>query len=109
MPEDVSFRPCGRRFKMAVRLNAFRCRTRSRTGIRRRMPARHKRVEKLNPVSPIFSYALPKEMIEPLIKMIPLRRVGEPQDIANAFVFLASDAAKYITGAILPVDGGQIQ
>lgn len=53
--------------------------------------------------------ALPKEMIEPLIKMIPLRRVGEPQDIANAFVFLASDAAKYITGAILPVDGGQVQ
>lgn len=53
--------------------------------------------------------ALLKEMIEPLIKMIPLRRVGEPQDIANAFVFLASDAAKYITGAILPVDGGQVQ
>lgn len=53
--------------------------------------------------------ALPKEMIEPLIKMIPLRHVGEPQDIANAFVFLASDAAKYITGAILPVDGGQVQ
>lgn len=53
--------------------------------------------------------ALPKEMIEPLIKMIPLRRVGEPQDIANAFVFLVSDAAKYITGAILPVDGGQVQ
>lgn len=52
---------------------------------------------------------LPKEMIEPLIKMIPLRRVGEPQDIANAFVFLAGDAAKYITGAILPVDGGQVQ
>lgn len=49
--------------------------------------------------------ALPKAMIEPLIQSIPLRRVGEPQDIANACLFLASDLASYITGAILSVDG----
>ena len=49
--------------------------------------------------------ALPKEMIEPLIKTIPLGRIGTPEDVANAFLFLASDMASYITGAILSVDG----
>lgn len=49
--------------------------------------------------------AVPKEMIDPLIQQIPLRRLGQPEDIANAFVFLASDEASYITGVILSVDG----
>lgn len=49
--------------------------------------------------------ALPKEVIEPLIKTIPLGRIGKPADIANAFLFLASDMASYITGEILQVDG----
>lgn len=49
--------------------------------------------------------AVPKEVIEPLISQIPLRRLGEPEDIANAFVFLASDEASYITGVVLSVDG----
>lgn len=48
---------------------------------------------------------LPKEMIEPLIKTIPLGRIGEPRDIANAFLFLASNLATYITGVVLSVDG----
>lgn len=48
---------------------------------------------------------LPEEMIAPLIKTIPLGRIGEPKDIANAFLFLASDMASYITGVILQVDG----
>ena len=48
---------------------------------------------------------LPKEVIEPLIKTIPLGRVGTPRDVANAFMFLASDMASYITGEILQVDG----
>jgi NAD(P)-dependent dehydrogenase (short-subunit alcohol dehydrogenase family) len=38
--------------------------------------------------------------------LVPMGRMGEAQDIANAAVFLASDEAKYITGALLPVDGG---
>lgn len=49
--------------------------------------------------------AVPKEVIEPMIERIPLRRLGQPEDIANAFVFLASDEASYITGVILSVDG----
>ncbi len=38
---------------------------------------------------------------------VPLGRMGIPQDIANAALFLVSDAASYVTGVILPVDGGQ--
>ena len=49
--------------------------------------------------------AVPKEVIEPMIARIPLRRLGQPEDIANAFVFLASDEASYITGVVLSVDG----
>ncbi len=49
--------------------------------------------------------AVPKAVIEPMIARIPLRRLGQPEDIANAFVFLASDDASYITGVVLNVDG----
>ncbi len=49
---------------------------------------------------------LPEAMIQPLIAHIPLGRIGEARDIANAIAFLASDQASYITGSILSVDGG---
>jgi NAD(P)-dependent dehydrogenase (short-subunit alcohol dehydrogenase family) len=41
-----------------------------------------------------------------LVKWYPLGRVGEPEDVANASLFLASDEASWITGVVLPVDGG---
>lgn len=49
--------------------------------------------------------ALPESVIKPLIATIPLGRVGEPEDVANAFLYLASDLASYVTGVILSVDG----
>ncbi len=49
--------------------------------------------------------ALPAEMVARVSATIPLGRVGEPEEVANAFVFLASDKASYITGALLSVDG----
>jgi 3-oxoacyl-[acyl-carrier protein] reductase/7-alpha-hydroxysteroid dehydrogenase len=49
--------------------------------------------------------AVPKEIIDPMIRQIPLRRLGQPKDVANAFAFLASEDAAYITGVILSVDG----
>ena len=49
---------------------------------------------------------LPEAQLAPIVKTIPLGRIGEPSDIANAFLFLASDLASYVTGEILQVDGG---
>ncbi len=51
---------------------------------------------------------LPEAMIQPMVARIPLGRIGESEDIANAFCFLASDKASYITGALLSVDGGMM-
>ena len=65
---------------------------------------------RVNAVAPGITYtdmmrSVPKEVIEPMIAQIPLRRMGQPEDIANAFVFLASDNASYISGEVLHVDG----
>ena len=49
--------------------------------------------------------ALPDELVQRISAPIPLRRIGEPQEVANAFLFLASDLASYVTGTILSVDG----
>jgi 3-oxoacyl-[acyl-carrier protein] reductase len=50
----------------------------------------------------------PPEIVESLIKAIPMGRFGTPEDVAHAALFLASDEAKYITGETIVVDGGQI-
>ena len=52
--------------------------------------------------------ALPPEMVARVSVGIPLGRVGEPQDVANAFLYLASDMGSYVTGAVLGVDGGSV-
>lgn len=51
---------------------------------------------------------LPEAMIKPLIARIPIGRMCEPEDIANAFLFLSSELASYITGAVVPVDGAVV-
>ena len=49
--------------------------------------------------------ALPEEMVKRITAPIPLGRVGEPEEVADVFLFLASDMASYVTGEILSVDG----
>ena len=46
------------------------------------------------------------EAMEKIARSVPMRRLGEPDDIADACLFLGSDAARYVTGAVIPVDGG---
>ena len=67
----------------------------------------------VNAIAPTFVWtpmAAPMLAIEQVheasVKRIPLGRVGQPQDIAGAALFLCSDAASLITGHLLPVDGG---
>ncbi len=49
--------------------------------------------------------ALPEQTKQYICSTIPLGRIGEPEDVANAFLYLASDLASYVTGEILSVDG----
>ena len=49
---------------------------------------------------------LPDKVKEAFVERIPLKRMGTPQDVAAAVLFLASDDSTYITGLVLPVDGG---
>ncbi|BBC79610.1 SDR family NAD(P)-dependent oxidoreductase [Acetobacter orientalis] len=51
---------------------------------------------------------LGKEGIEKVVSLHPLGRIGKPEEVANAILFLASDEASFITGAVLPVDGGYL-
>ena len=51
---------------------------------------------------------LKPEIVEGWRNAIPLKRGGQPEDVANACVFLASDLSSYITGQVLRVDGGMI-
>ena len=49
---------------------------------------------------------MPEKILEGMVAQTPLGRMGEPVDIANAYLFLASDEASYISGVTLRVDGG---
>jgi 3-oxoacyl-[acyl-carrier protein] reductase len=48
-----------------------------------------------------------KEIESQMAKQVPLKRIGSPEEIANAILFLASEEASYINGINLPVDGGR--
>jgi 3-oxoacyl-[acyl-carrier protein] reductase len=50
--------------------------------------------------------AMPEEILKGMVDHTPVRRLGEPRDVANAYLFLASDEASFINGAVLSVDGG---
>ena len=58
------------------------------------------------PLSTDMVGALPKEMVERISAGIPLGRPGEPADVAEAYLYLGSDKASYVTGVVLRVDGG---
>ena len=51
---------------------------------------------------------MPPNILESMVAHTPLGKLGDPDDIANAYVWLASDAAKFVTGAVLSVDGGVV-
>lgn len=67
----------------------------------------------VNAIAPGFietdmSNALPEKVRDGAVSQIPLTRFGQPEDVADAVVFLASDKSKYITGQVLHVDGGMV-
>jgi 3-oxoacyl-[acyl-carrier protein] reductase len=51
---------------------------------------------------------MPAEILKEMVERTPVRRMGEPRDVANAYLFLASDEASFINGAVLSVDGGVV-
>lgn len=66
---------------------------------------------RVNAVAPGFIatemvQAMPEKIITEMINRTPLPRLGQPEDVANAYLFLASQEASFITGAVLRVDGG---
>jgi 3-oxoacyl-[acyl-carrier protein] reductase len=66
---------------------------------------------RVNAVAPGFTAteilaSMPEKIIDKMRSKTPLGRLGKPRDIANAYLFLASEEASYITGAVLRVDGG---
>ena len=52
--------------------------------------------------------AMPEQVLKGMIERTPMRRLGEPVDVANAYLFLASDQASFVNGAVLSVDGGLV-
>ncbi len=68
---------------------------------------------RVNAVAPGFTMTemiqtVPEKVLDSVKERTPLRRLGQPQDIANAYLFLASDDSSFITGQVISVDGGLI-
>ena len=57
-------------------------------------------------ISTDMTEAIPESAKEKLMDHIPLKRLGQPEDVAETALFLASDGSAYITGQVIPVDGG---
>jgi 3-oxoacyl-[acyl-carrier protein] reductase len=51
---------------------------------------------------------MPEKILQGMLGHTPLGRMGQPEDIANAYAWLASDQASFITGTVLSVDGGVV-
>jgi 3-oxoacyl-[acyl-carrier protein] reductase len=51
---------------------------------------------------------MPEQILKSMVDRTPVRRMGEPRDVANAYLFLASEEASFINGAVLSVDGGVV-
>jgi 3-oxoacyl-[acyl-carrier protein] reductase len=49
---------------------------------------------------------IPEKVITEMVNRVPLKRLGQPEDIANVYAFLASDEAAYINGTVIEVAGG---
>ena len=52
--------------------------------------------------------SVPEKILSGMRERTPLKRLGQPEDVANAYLWLASDAASFITGTVLGVDGGVV-
>ncbi|SNQ59655.1 3-oxoacyl-ACP reductase FabG [Candidatus Methanoperedens nitratireducens] len=68
---------------------------------------------RINAVAPGFIRTpmvggVPEKVLEMVKEKTPLRRLGEPRDIAYAYLYLASDEAGFVNGAVIPVDGGLV-
>jgi 3-oxoacyl-[acyl-carrier protein] reductase len=68
---------------------------------------------RVNAIAPGFittemTAQMPEKIIKMMEKKVPVKRWGEPEDVANAYCFLASDEASYISGMVLNVDGGVV-
>lgn len=74
------------------------------------MAARNIRVNAVAPgfIETAMTDGIPEKIREGMIASIPMGRMGQPEDIARAVCFLASDDASYITGQVLVVDGGLV-
>jgi 3-oxoacyl-[acyl-carrier protein] reductase len=68
---------------------------------------------RVNAVAPGFiatdmTKGMPEKILATMVEHTPIGRIGQPEDIANAYVWLASDAASFVSGTVLSVDGGAV-
>ncbi|MEW6278633.1 MAG: beta-ketoacyl-ACP reductase [Candidatus Eremiobacterota bacterium] len=68
---------------------------------------------RVNAVAPGFietrmTEGIPEKVLDQMVERVPLRRMGTPEEVANAYLWLASDEASYVTGHVLSVDGGSV-